>query len=70
MVEKINKRKNDLKNICLFLFLIGLYFALQLKFINDMWFGTDELDIMVLGKAIARGRLLYCLLYTSPSPRD
>ncbi len=68
MVEKINKRKNDLKNICLFLFLIGLYFALQLKFINDMWFGTDELDIMVLGKAIARGRLLYVDIFSQHMP--
>lgn len=35
------------------------YFLLQFKFLNDWWFGTDELDIMVLGKGIARGQLLY-----------
>ena len=42
--------------------------ALQLKFINDMWFGTDELDIMVLGKAIARGRLLYVDIFSQHMP--
>ena len=39
--------------------LFFLYFFLQLKFIDDSWFGSDELDIFLNGKAIVRGQLLY-----------
>lgn len=49
------KEKTLKKYVLSFLF----YFILQFKFLNDLWFGTDELDIMVLGKSIARGHLLY-----------
>lgn len=52
----MNKKNTKIiKFVCL----VVVYFLLQIKFINDEWFGTDELDIMVLGKGIARGQLLY-----------
>ena len=35
------------------------FFLVQYKFLNDTWFGTDELDIMLGGKAIANGFQLY-----------
>ena len=41
--------------VCLFCF----YFIMQLKFVDDAWFGSDELDVFLLGKAITRGQLLY-----------
>ena len=59
MFVDVNMRKEQMKKIIVFFALISFYFVLQLKFINDIWFGTDELDVMVLGKAIAKGRLLY-----------
>lgn len=36
-----------------------IYFVVQLKFLNSMWFVTDELDIMVGGKSIANGYQLF-----------
>lgn len=42
---------------CVGIFLI--YFFLQLIFLNDGYFQTDEQDVMQGGKAIARGFLLY-----------
>lgn len=56
MVENKNKFQKTYLMYC------GLFFAyliIQLKFINDSWFGTDELDIMIYGKGIAHGQLLY-----------
>lgn len=53
------KKNNIFKNIIWFGSLVLVYLLMQLKFLNDMWFGTDELDIMVLGKGIAKGQLLY-----------
>lgn len=47
------------KSLKMLVFSFLLYFVAQFKFLNDSWFGTDELDIMVLGKSIARGHLLY-----------
>ena len=47
------------KKIRSFTFSFIIYFLLQYKFVNDAWFGTDELDIMALGKGIAHGQLLY-----------
>ncbi len=71
-VKSVEKRteikKNSLNKICMFFALFCFYFILQLKFVNDMWFGTDELDIMVLGKAIARGRLLYVDIFSQHMP--
>ena len=55
MRSRLMKKKAIIKFFLSFLF----YFALQFKFLNDAWFGTDELDIMVVGKSIARGQLLY-----------
>lgn len=53
----INKLKNN--KVILFIVSTIVYFVAQYKGVNDDWFGTDELDIMVLGKGIARGQLLY-----------
>ncbi len=36
-----------------------IYFLLEIKFLNDSWFPSDEQDIMQGGKALARGFLLY-----------
>lgn len=35
------------------------FFVIQYKFLAEMWFGTDELDVFLGGKSIARGYLLY-----------
>lgn len=35
------------------------FFIIQYKFLSGMWFGTDELDVFLGGKTIARGYLLY-----------
>lgn len=43
------------KYIVLFLF----FFLIQYKFRDDVWFGTDELDVFLGGKTIAKGYLLY-----------
>lgn len=48
-------RKMILTSIGLFL----LYFILQLRFANDNWFPSDEFDVMLGGKALARGFDLY-----------
>ena len=57
-----------IKRINKFIILFFVYIVIQLKFINDTWFGTDELDIMVLGKAVARGRLLYVDIFSQHMP--
>lgn len=53
------KEKVDVKKIVELLGLMLCYCIMQLKFVNDAWFGTDELDIMLLGKGIGKGQLLY-----------
>lgn len=52
-------KEHKYSKIIYFLALVFCYFILQYKFVNDMWFGTDELDVMIIGKGIARGQLLY-----------
>lgn len=49
----------DYKIIIRYVLLFILYFIMQYKFINDVWFGTDELDIFAGGMAIKKGYLLY-----------
>ena len=51
-------RFNISRLFCILSLVVG-YFLLQIKFTNDAWFGTDELDIMIVGKGIARGQRLY-----------
>ncbi len=51
-------RLNISKLVYILSLVVG-YFLLQIKFTNDAWFGTDELDIMMVGKGIARGQRLY-----------
>lgn len=36
-----------------------LFFVVQYKFVNGIWFETDELDVMLGGKTIASGYQLY-----------
>lgn len=56
----MNKKIFDVcKGIIGFLGLFLSYFIIQFKNINAMWFGTDELDIMIIGRGISRGQLLY-----------
>ncbi len=57
MIKMKSRRK--IYYVGCFLALVCLYVLLQIKYINDVWFATDELDIMVIGKGIARGQLLY-----------
>lgn len=45
-----------------------IYFVIQFKFLNDMWFVTDELDIMVGGKAIANGFQLFGDFFSQHMP--
>lgn len=45
-----------------------IYFIMQLKFINDPWFITDELDIMVGGKSIANGYQLFSGFFSQHMP--
>lgn len=50
------------KRVCGLLKCVGIflvYFLLEIKFMNDSWFPSDEQDIMQGGKALARGFLLY-----------
>lgn len=42
-----------------YLVIFLIYFIIQFRFLNDTWFITDELDIMLGGKAIANGYQLY-----------
>lgn len=56
-LEKI--KKTDKKTLAVVVGLFLLYFVIQLQFLADPWFGTDELDIMMIGKRIASGELLY-----------
>ena len=56
-IEKI--KKTDKKTLVTVVGLFLLYFVIQLQFLADPWFGTDELDIMMIGKRIAGGELLY-----------
>ncbi|MCM1499262.1 MAG: hypothetical protein NC124_12420 [Clostridium sp.] len=56
---KVKKKEKEIRTVTIFLGMICLYVLLQIKNINAEWFGTDELDIMVLGKGIAHGQLLY-----------
>ncbi len=51
--------KSRVKIIIIYVLIFCLYFILQSKFVHDAWFGTDELDIMMGGKAIANGYTLY-----------
>lgn len=51
--------KNKIKQILFWACVCIIYFIMQLSFLNDAWFGTDELDIMVIGRDIARGLHLY-----------
>ncbi len=53
------KNKKKFYYIGCFFALLGFYVLLQIKYINDEWFATDELDIMVIGKGIAQGQFLY-----------
>lgn len=62
---KLGTKGKNIKNFCC-VFLI--YFIIQLKFLNDMWFGTDELDIMVLGRGVARGLDLYTEIFSQHMP--
>lgn len=39
--------------------LLVVYFCMLMSFVNDTWFESDELDIMINGQDIAKGRLLY-----------
>lgn len=54
---KVNKQKiiTGLQYVGIFL----IYFIVQYRFLNVTWFGTDELDVMAGGKAIASGYQLY-----------
>ena len=51
--------KNDLKTKFKYFFAFCIYFVMQCKFLNYKWFETDELDVMMGGKAIANGYTLY-----------
>lgn len=50
---------NRIKLFIIYFLIFCLYFVLESKFIHNEWFGTDELDIMVGGKAISNGYKLY-----------
>ena len=45
-----------------------VYFLVQIKFVNDSWYPTDECDIYVIGKGIARGGVLYKNLTSQHMP--
>lgn len=51
--------KDKIKQIFFWVCVCVVYFIMQLSFLNDAWFGTDELDIMVIGRDIVRGLRLY-----------
>lgn len=54
-VEYKRKQSINWKYIGLFVF----FFIIQYKFLSIDWFGTDELDIFLGGKTIAKGYMLY-----------
>ncbi len=56
------------KRLALFAGLALLYFLLQLRFANDAWFVTDELDVTLMGKALARGQKLYSEAFSQHMP--
>lgn len=60
-MDKYNKivTKKVNKNACIAIVLFFAYFFVQMIFINVFVFGSDEEDIMLGGKAIARGYFLY-----------
>lgn len=62
------KKNSIIKNIIWFMILILVYLIMQIKFVNATWFGSDELDIMILGKGIARGQLLYVDAFSQHMP--
>ncbi len=64
---KIKTRRTN-KVFFQFIGMIVFYFIVQLKFLNDMWFSTDELDIMVLGRGLSRGMELYTEMFSQHMP--
>lgn len=52
-------RKIDVRVCMIFSGYFILLFVMQMKNLNAAWFGIDELDIMLGGKAIANGYILY-----------
>lgn len=51
--------KINYKCVLCYILICIVYFLLQTKFLSDMWFDTDELDIMVGGMSISHGYQLY-----------
>lgn len=58
-VEMLQKNKGKIWSYLQYIFVFLLFFVVQFKFVNDTWFGTDELDVMLGGKTIASGYQLY-----------
>lgn len=51
--------KKKVKANLMYVVVFFVYFIMQSKFVHDFWFVTDELDVMMGGKAIANGYTLY-----------
>ena len=58
-MQKKKLNTEGIKNIFGYIMLFLIYLFMQLKFLNYNWFPSDEQDIMLGGKAIARGYELY-----------
>lgn len=57
-----------IKNKLFWISVCLIYFIIQLKFLNDMWFGTDELDVMLIGRGVSRGLNLYSDQFSQHMP--
>lgn len=62
------KVRDKIKCISFWVCVCIAYFIMQLKFLNDAWFGTDELDIMLIGRSIRRGLKLYSDAFSQHMP--
>ncbi len=60
--------KKVLKKSMVYIATAILYFLLLVTFVNTTWFESDELDIMINGRGIARGQLLYTDLASQHMP--
>lgn len=60
--------KDRMKHMFFWVCVCIVYFIMQLQFLNDMWFGTDELDIMLVGRGISRGLNLYTDVFSQHMP--
>lgn len=61
-------KKENLKKYGKYFLIFCLYFIVQYKFLNAEWFGTDELDVMMGGKSISSGYLLYGDFFSQHMP--